>query len=232
MKARLAHLEKTLKLPEISEEDIAQGLVLIDPEDLKLKFSLHRLARTDPAEQMFVEMLLSSEDDLRGDKLPLAFPIFGRGRALYALMGKGINDETIDQAGKDLTGPCTCTIKEQNPGIDMLMPVNWEELVQKVPESEKPLPPLVGLTGFDEEEVSSDGSTGDTKTSEKTDSPDPVTLVTTATPAAVGGTPAPAGPTKPHTDGQSDTPVRWVLLGVLILGVLGIGGWSIVGRKG
>ena len=150
--ARLAHLETSLKLPEISEEDIAQGLVLIDPEDLKVKFSLLRLSRKNAAEAMFIEMLLSSEDDLREDTpQPMAFPIFGRGRALYALVGKGINNDTIDAAGADLTGPCTCTVKEQNPGIDMLMPVAWDQLVQRLPEADKPLPPLVGLAGFGEE---------------------------------------------------------------------------------
>ena len=149
---RCTHLEKTLKLPEISEEDIAQGLVLIDPEDLKVKFSLLRLSRKNAAESMFIEMLLSSEDDLREEKpQPMAFPIFGRGRALYALVGKGINNDTIDAAGADLTGPCTCTIKEQNPGIDMLMPVAWDELIEMLPQADKPLPPLVGLTGFGEE---------------------------------------------------------------------------------
>ena len=158
--ARLAHLETSLKLPEISEEDIAQGLVLIDPEDLKVKFSLLRLSRKNPAEAMFLEMLLSSEDDLREDTpQPMAFPIFGRGRALYALVGKGINNDTIDAAGADLTGPCTCTVKEQNPGIDMLMPVAWDQLVQRLPEADKPLPPLVGLTGFGEE--SQDNNTDD-----------------------------------------------------------------------
>ncbi len=167
MLARLAHLETSLKLPEISEEDIAQGLVLIDPEDLKVKFSLLRLSRKNAAEAMFIEMLLSSEDDLREDTpQPMAFPIFGRGRALYALVGKGINNDTIDAAGADLTGPCTCTVKEQNPGIDMLMPVAWDQLVQRLPEADKPLPPLVGLAGFGEEPQ--DNNTDDLKNSGET----------------------------------------------------------------
>jgi len=245
LKARLAYLEKTLKLPEISEEDIAQGLVLIDPDDLKLKFSLHRLARTDPAEQMFFEMLLSSEDDLRRDKLPLAFPIFGRGRALYALMGKGINNETIDQAGTDLTGPCTCTIKEQNPGIDMLMPVNWDDLVQKSPEAEKPLPPLVGLTGFDEQDDPASEKPGgpaagadNGPTSENADPATlatPATTATTATPATtatIGAIPGGDTSTATPADEQGDSPIKWVLWAVLVVGVLGIGTWSLVGRKG
>jgi hypothetical protein len=224
---RMAHLEKTLKLPEISEEDIAQGLVLIDPEDLKLKFSLVRLSRTDPVEAMFVEMLLSSEDDLRSDPpLPMAFPIFGRGRALYALVGKGINNETIDQAGADLTGPCTCTIKEQNPGIDMLMPVAWDDLVQKVPEADKPLPPLVGLAGFDEEpeqqaaepdeETSpaddQHGSSGETVAEEAIPDTQEITTPTTTTSSSV----------KPLSSGLLAS------IGALIFG-LGLG-WFFIGR--
>ena len=78
--------------------------------------------------RMPINLAGSSEDDLREEKpQPMAFPIFGRGRALYALVGKGINNDTIDAAGADLTGPCTCTIKEQNPGIDMMgVRLNWK----------------------------------------------------------------------------------------------------------
>ena len=238
--ARLAHLEKNLKLPEISEEDIAQGLVLIDPEDLKVKFSLLRLSRKNAAESMFIEMLLSSEEDLREEKpQPMAFPIFGRGRALYALVGKGINNDTIDAAGTDLTGPCTCTVKEQNPGIDMLMPVAWDELVERLPEADKPLPPLVGLTGFGEgpeedtkteatETDTGDQAAGNPDTKPQSgsdDSPDPA------------GKPEPASTNAPLQASTGTTQMAWsnnllIVPLVLIGGVLLLGTWFVVGRRG
>ena len=145
--------QKELKLPEIKEEDIKQGLILIDPMQLKLKFSVLRLSREDAAEKAFIDMLLGTEegiepgDTLRDVKQPMVFPFFGRGRALYALVGAGINKQVIEQAGIDLTGPCTCTIKEKNPGTDMLMAVDWDRLVEPFVEVDKELPPL-GLGAF------------------------------------------------------------------------------------
>ena len=45
---------------------------------------------------VLLQMLLNTEDDLKTMKEPMAIPVFGRGRALYALVGKGINEETIE----------------------------------------------------------------------------------------------------------------------------------------
>jgi hypothetical protein len=100
-----------------------------------------KVKRDDPAEAAFVAMLLASEEDLSGFNEPMAFPIFGQGRALYALVGKGIRVETIDEAAQFLIGSCSCQVKEQNPGIDIAMAVDWKQLVedqatpgQKLPE--------------------------------------------------------------------------------------------------
>ena len=238
LRARLTHLEKNLKLPEISEEDIAQGLVLIDPEDLKVKFSLLRLSRKNAAESMFIEMLLSSEEDLREEKpQTMAFPIFGRGRALYALVGKGINNDTIDAAGADLTGPCTCTVKEQNPGIDMLMPVAWDELVEKLPEADKPLPPLVGLTGFGEESAKTEpepgsgaaepGTTEEPDTETATEPETGSVVAPTANPSATDATNVAAG-TTPTASSNSFL----VVPVILIAGVVLFGTWCVIGRRG
>ncbi len=232
--ARLAHLETSLKLPEISEEDIAQGLVLIDPEDLKVKFSLLRLSRKNAAEAMFIEMLLSSEDDLREDTpQPMAFPIFGRGRALYTLVGKGINNDTIDAAGADLTGPCTCTVKEQNPGIDMLMPVAWDQLVQRLPEADKPLPPLVGLTGFGEEPQDNNTddlqNTGDQTPGEATQPED------TGSDDSNNSTDSKPGPQQPPQDSTAETSTGSTYdVGFLamVTGLALVGIWLFVKRRG
>jgi len=139
-------MAQTLELPEIDVEDLDE--VSVDPAALKLQFSTIRLSRNDPAEAMLVEMLLGSEEDLHGLQEPMAFPVFGRGRVLYALIGAGITTENVQQSGVDLTGPCTCTVKDQNPGVDLVMAVDWDELVQREVEIDKELPPLAGLGGF------------------------------------------------------------------------------------
>lgn len=126
LKSRLAYLAGVLKLPKLEPQDIANGLASVSDNDLRLEFSLLRLSRNDPSEQAFVAMLLGTEADLKESQDPIVFPIFGRGRALYALIGKGINHETIDEGASFLIGKCSCQVKELNPGVDLLFAAKWE----------------------------------------------------------------------------------------------------------
>jgi hypothetical protein len=157
MQGELKRLEGELKLPEIDEQDIEDGFLSVSPDELKLRFSMITVAKDDPTEQAFVQMLLTVEPDLRDPEFanePMALPVFGRGRVLYALIGKGINAETIEDAGRFLTGACQCTVKAQNPGVDLLTNVNWDGLVVPTLEKDTILPALTGLSGFgkDDEE--------------------------------------------------------------------------------
>ncbi|WP_145377458.1 hypothetical protein [Symmachiella dynata] len=167
-------MAQTLKLPEIAPEDLDE--VSVDPLALKLDFSTIRVARDDPAEKMFVEMLLGSEEDLHDLNEPMAFPVFGRGRVLYALIGGGITTENVQQAGVDLTGPCTCTVKDQNPGVDLVMAVDWDGLVEQEVEIDKALPPLAGLGGFTED-IQPTATTDETTTTDPTTTENPTTSV-------------------------------------------------------
>ncbi len=161
---------RNLKLPEIDKQDIEDKLVTIDPEDLKIAFSAIRVSRDDPAEKFLVDMLLGSEgageDGFRSPQFagqPMAFPIFGRGRILYGLVGTGINEEMIGAACKELVGPCTCEVKEKNPGVDLLMSINWDELVQPTFDIDKELPPLTGLGTFTGDDKDLLATTADAK---------------------------------------------------------------------
>ncbi len=87
-----------------------------------------RVRRDDPAEAVLVYLLLGSESDLAGRSEPMAFPVFGRGRVLYALVGAGITAENVRRAGSFLGGDCSCTIKHDNPGIDLLLAADWDEI--------------------------------------------------------------------------------------------------------
>ena len=139
---RIDYLGGVMNLPKLDDQDIKNGLVSIPGDGLRLAFSIVKVKRDDPAEAAFVAMLLASEDDLLGfQNEPMAFPIFGQGRALYALVGKGIRAETIDEAAQFLIGSCSCQVKEQNPGMDIAMAVDWRQMVkdqatpgQKLPE--------------------------------------------------------------------------------------------------
>ena len=92
--------------------------------------------------------LLHSESDLatkyRGE--PMAFPIYGRGLILYALVGAGINEWTITKAAEFVTGPCSCEVKAGNPGTDILMGLDWNRQVKQT--AVERMPPPVGMASF------------------------------------------------------------------------------------
>ena len=149
LQKEIERLEQTLELPVIEEADLSE--LSLDPEALQLKMSTLRVSRDDAAEALLVETLLRVEPDLLSEPYvsqPMAFPVFGRGRALYALVGAGIAADTIEEAGRFLTGACQCTVKAQNPGVDLLLAVDWDALVvPALPYDETP-PTLLGLGGF------------------------------------------------------------------------------------
>ena len=145
LRAELEHQQETLELPEIDPDDADE--LAGDAEDLAIRFSAMRVSRDDPRERWLREMLLSTEPDLRDEEFAdqaMVFPIFGRGRALYALVGDGINPDVIREAAIFLTGACQCTVKAENPGVDLLIPVKWDDYI-RTPEPEAFDLPLIGL---------------------------------------------------------------------------------------
>jgi len=144
----LSRLEETLRLPgavegneSFSPVDISNG-----PE-LRIEFSIVRLSRDDPAEAPFIDMLMHTEPDLfEYVSHPMAFPVFGRGRALYALIGAGINERNIRAACEFITGACSCEVKTMNPGVDLLMAVDWDSELKDTWVGDAILPPLVGIS--------------------------------------------------------------------------------------
>ena len=129
---QLALDEEWLKLPSPEEMEIKPEVLDNVKIKLRVDFSILTLSRNDPQEQFLIETLLNSEPDLRDFDEPVAFPIFGRGLVLYALVGKGINSDTIRAASKFICGPCSCQVKEQNPGFDLLLQHSWEQSVGDV----------------------------------------------------------------------------------------------------
>lgn len=118
-----------LTLPTALEMEVKPEVLEQVKVKLKLEFSVLSVRRDDPREQFLIDCLLNSESDLRDFDEPIAIPVFGRGLALYALVGKGISAETIRSANSFICGPCSCQVKEQNPGFDLLMDFDWESAV-------------------------------------------------------------------------------------------------------
>lgn len=82
-----------------------------------------------PAEELLRRMLFASEDGLADVKGPIAFPVFGRGRALCALHGKDLEKPgELHRSLEFLCKACSCQVKELNPGVDLLIAGNWERI--------------------------------------------------------------------------------------------------------
>jgi len=151
LRKHLDRMEKLLEPPE------PPGGVWGDPvydtegaPELTIGFQVLRLSRSDPAEAFLRAALLGCEPGLGKEAGPIVFPVFGRGRVLCALVGEGISPENIEDVCAFLTGPCSCVIKYQNPGVDMLMDVQWDAALMGEPSAipEVVPPPLTGLAKF------------------------------------------------------------------------------------
>lgn len=127
LKREVQQNQKQLKLPDDVEADEAFNAE--NEIELRIGFSIVTLDRSDPKEKFLLQMLLASEPDLEELNQPMAFPVLGRGRVLYALVGPGIAPETIGIASRFIVGPCSCQVKEQNPGFDLLLSFDWDEKI-------------------------------------------------------------------------------------------------------
>lgn len=122
----LRKLQSRLELPELT--DAPEDRIQAGPE-LRVEFSLIRLNRKDEAEALLLNTLLNSEPDLSALNEPCLFPVFGRGRAFLPLVGAGISEENLRETAAFVVGACSCQVKEQNPGFDLLIAANWKTLM-------------------------------------------------------------------------------------------------------
>ncbi|HEC43917.1 MAG TPA: hypothetical protein ENI20_13935 [Bacteroides sp.] len=83
------------------------------------------LSRNSLEENHFASVLLNVEDDLKGIQEPMMYGIFGRFKALEPLLGKGISEENINLMIDYFTAECSCLIKDDLPGTDILFTDKW-----------------------------------------------------------------------------------------------------------
>ena len=151
LETALERAAATLRIPDTGVDENGNAVEVADFKTYPVRFGMMSISRADPREDVLLRALLQSEPDLARYDEPLAFPVFGRGRALYALVGDGIQEKNIHEACQSLLGWCSCEIKAQNPGTDLLMAADWSRpfggRMVKDPEL-----PLTGISGFLEKE--------------------------------------------------------------------------------
>lgn len=130
--AAVARIEKRLRfLAQVA------SLPVQDPHDpdsrlgpgppLRLKFSTLRLRLDDPAERLLLSMLAGPRKDLDPSHSSFAAAVFGRGRVLGAWPLSLLDDAALEDACMFLVGRCGCRLKNESPGWDILLNVDWEK---------------------------------------------------------------------------------------------------------
>jgi hypothetical protein len=121
---RLRFLEQVAALPIQDPNDPDSQLGPGPP--LRLKFTTLRLRRDDPAERVLLKMLAGPKGEFDPETTSFAAPVFGKGRVLGAWPLTLLDDATLEEASMFLVGRCGCRIKNDNPGWDLLLNVDWE----------------------------------------------------------------------------------------------------------
>ena len=154
----LQAISKWLEIPEgvagpgelerVASGEVAMEDVLRSTIPLKISFSAVSLNKDDPDEAVFIKMLTGFVPDLleQYPGQPLVFPVFGRGRTLDGIAEEMLNDDLMASAGSYICGACSCEVKRENPGIDLVMSVGWDEAIEgSAVVIDKKLPPLEGV---------------------------------------------------------------------------------------
>lgn len=140
--ARLRFLEQVAELPMQNPNDPDSQLG--PGPELKLEFSVLPLSLDDPAERLFAKMLAGpTHAALVDEGVPFAAPVFGRGRVLGSWPLAELDDAMIEDTSLFLTGRCSCRVKNENPGWDLLLKIDWESALAEAPaEPTETAPPL------------------------------------------------------------------------------------------
>jgi hypothetical protein len=118
----LPKIAKRIELPARTDE----GPQIKSLVPIRVEFTVVEVKRED-AEDVLIRSLIASEEGLEKVRGPIAFPVFGRGRALCSLHGKDLERPgELHRSLEFLCKACSCQVKELNPGVDLLIAGDWE----------------------------------------------------------------------------------------------------------
>lgn len=118
-----ARLSETIRLPQGIGEP---GSELHSEVPLLVRFSAIEIDADDKQEAFLVRWLSEFRPGLLEQGEPLLVPVFGRGRALEVIPSRDLSQDLVEDLTLFLSGACSCQVKEQNPGFDLLLAVDWD----------------------------------------------------------------------------------------------------------
>ena len=136
---RLSFLESAAGLPAIDPNDPTSKLG--PGPELRVKLSLLRVRRAAPEERAFLAQLAGPNGvSAFAENEPFTALVFGRGRVLGAWGAEKLSNEFVEEATLFLLGACSCEVKNQNPGWDLLMRVDWDAELHKADDARRAAP--------------------------------------------------------------------------------------------
>jgi len=126
LKAQCEALPNKVELPEGIG---LPGSELYSEVPLLLQFSVLEIDPSDPGEQFLIRLLTGFQPEAAAAGEPLIAPVFGRGRALEVVPAGQLDAELMEDLTVFLCGACSCQVKEQNPGFDLLLSTDWNTVL-------------------------------------------------------------------------------------------------------
>jgi len=110
------------------------GSELLAALPLEVRFSVLRVPADAVGEPLLRATLLAgrrdaSEVETLNPQAALVVPVFGRGRAAEVLPAATLTADAVAEFTTFLCGACSCQVKQLNPGFDLLLPVDWEQVL-------------------------------------------------------------------------------------------------------
>lgn len=93
---------------------------------LLIRFSLLEIDATDKKEKYLIDLFSGFCPEAVEQGEPLLVPVFGRGRALEVIPSGDLDSRLTEGLTQFLSGACSCQVKNQNPGFDLLITADWD----------------------------------------------------------------------------------------------------------
>lgn len=125
--------------------------IAVDPDEptntiqFPVTYALLRVSNNAPAESAFRAMLVNFDEEKAQGADAIVVPVYGRGRGLVALPAEKVTADVVGEICAFVTGACSCEVKEQNPGMDLLMTADWDAAAEGKRLSDPPPAGLVGI---------------------------------------------------------------------------------------
>ncbi len=92
-----------------------------------INFAITEVERDNQKEKFLINILTNIKTSQQwNQKEPIIYPIFGKGRILFPIPARKLHHESIFATCDFLTGPCACELKVMNPGVDLLIDIDWD----------------------------------------------------------------------------------------------------------